>query len=77
MADPAFDGDSDHASAADRLIASVERLADDRDAIMSDPRVKALVEVMANPVRSDDGLYDYEQDVVDEALAAIKEATND
>lgn len=27
MADPAFDGDSDHASAADRLIASVERLA--------------------------------------------------
>ena len=41
MADPAFDGDSDHASAADRLIASVERLAVDRDAIWAEATAAA------------------------------------
>lgn len=42
------------------------------DAILSDPRVKALVGIMSNPIRSDDGFYDYNQDDVDTALAAFK-----
>lgn len=40
-----------------------------------DAKIKALVEVLENPVRSDDGLYDYHQTDIDTALAAAKETT--
>lgn len=38
------------------------------DADLLDEAVKAL----ENPVRSDDGLYDYEQDVIDALLAKLR-----
>lgn len=40
-----------------------------------DAKIKALVDLLENPVRSDDGLYDYNQTDVDAALAAAKETT--
>lgn len=37
--------------------------------------IKALVDLLETPVRSDDGLYDYNQTDVDAALAAAKKTT--